>query len=278
MKTKVRLTITLSKDVLGKLDSTIDKKDIRNRSHAIEQILYRNLTPRINTALILAGKKSGLIPPPLTRIEGRTLFSLMIEFLRRSGISKVVVCGGYSGEMLKKEFGNGNRMGVRMNYVQEPEMLGTAGAIKNARRFLNNGSFLVIHGDVFSNINIDDFIKFHSQEKNVATIAVKPRLFEKEYGRVILQGNKITKFITEKSGEGISIVNTGIYLFEPDIFDYFAPKKYLTLEKDVFPKLVDKGKLSAYLFQGYWYDISRKENLKEAREKRKEIIEKHLSF
>ncbi len=108
-------------------------------------------------------------------------------------------------------------------------------------------------------------MKFHQDETSIATMAVKPRLAEKKYGKVILQGNKIVDFVGQKGDRGLSIVNAGIYLFEPEIFNYIPNKTPVYLDIDVFPKLARKGRLSAYIFQGIWYDISRKDDYQEAK-------------
>ncbi len=140
------------------------------------------------------------------------------------------------------------------------------------RKHISKESFMVVHGDVLTDIHLKSFIQFHEEEGGTATIAVKPRIAERKYGKAILQGNRIVKFDFRGGDKGISIVNTGIYLFTPDIFSEIPTKTPSTLEKDVFPNLARKGKLSAFLFQGIWYDISRQGTLNQAKKRWKSRV------
>lgn len=142
--------------------------------------------------------------------------------------------------------------------------MGTAGALKAAEGYLLDQPFLVFHADILTDINIADFVKFHSSQNKLATIAVKPRQAESDYGKVMLEGSEITDFIPESQDQGISIVNTGVYLFEPEVLSLIGSGTTTRLETDVFPKLAKMGELSAFLFQGIWFDISRSSNYESA--------------
>ena len=264
---KSRLTITLSKDILSKVDKSIDGKKVRNRSHAIERLIIKSLKPKITTAVILAGGKkgSGAISP-LTKIDNKTLICTMVDHLVGHGITKIIVCPGENYELIRKELGTGSRFGALILYIEEDKLLGTAGILKKVEEHVSKDDFLVVHGDVLTDIHLKAFIKFHDSEGGVATIAVKPRLSEKKFGKVTLAGNKIVKF-DHKGDRGISIVNTGMYIFKNKIFNELSDKTPSTLEKDIFPKLAKRGKLSAYLFQGIWFDIARPNSLKEAKKR-----------
>ena len=97
------------------------------------------------------------------------------------------------------------------------------------------------------------------------SVITKTRRMDKKYGKVILQGNKIVDFVGQRGDRGLSIVNAGIYMFEPEIFDYIPKSVPANLDTDIFPKLARQGRLSAYVFQGIWYDISRKDDYQEAK-------------
>jgi NDP-sugar pyrophosphorylase family protein len=95
-------------------------------------------------------------------------------------------------------------------------------------------------------------------------MVVKLRLAEKKYGKVVMQGNKIVEFVGATDDRGISVVNGGVYIFNSDIADYIPSKTPSYLEKDVFPALAKQGKLSAYIYQGICFDVSRPESYKKA--------------
>lgn len=253
---KSRLTITLSDTVLSGVDHLIDGKEIRNRSHAIEHLIRKSLTPTITTALLLAGGRHKDAPPPtLALIDKQPLVTITLNQLKRFGITHVIVCAGYWEKRMRDLLHGGQAFGLAISYVSETQQLGTAGAIKKAQPLLSKEPFLVLHGDILTTINFEDFIAFSEKEQTLATIAVKPRLSEKKYGKVLLQGNKITHFVREQGDGGISIINTGVYLFDPAILTFLSHHVPLSLETDIFPRLAKMGQLSAYLFQGMWYDI-----------------------
>jgi NDP-sugar pyrophosphorylase family protein len=115
---------------------------------------------------------------------------------------------------------------------------------------------LVIHGDILTDIDLAGFIRFHKQEGRMATIAVKPREAERRYGKVMLEGNRITQFLDSEQSEGISIVNTGVYLLQPETLRLIREGEPAYFERDLFPRLADIDELSAFIFQGVWFDIS----------------------
>lgn len=268
MRKKARLTITLPEDLLNQVDRQIDGYTIRNRSHAVETLIRRSLTPIVTTAVILVGGKSknGEIAA-LQPIHDRRLIHIMVNHLSDYGIRNLVVLAGKQEEAIRNALGDGVSTGITIHYEKEDLPLGTAGALKLAEGYLSRGPFLVVHGDIITNINLTDFVDFHNNENRIATMAVKPRNAEPKYGKVMLQGNRITDFFDEDRSEGISIVNTGVYMFEPEILSLLDGGQVAKLETDVFPRLAEMGELSAFLFQGIWFDISAPENYLLAQER-----------
>jgi NDP-sugar pyrophosphorylase family protein len=266
MRSKARLTITLDKDLLRQVDKMIDHVTIRNRSHAIESILRESLNPEISTAVILAGGISHLdIHPARLPIDDRKLIFHTLELLTYYGIRRIFILAGSDDTPFRELLGVDGHFGAEIIYALEDHPLGTAGAIKAIEDQLEHETFLVIHADVLTNINLADFITFHRQEKTLATIAVKPRDAEKKYGKVMLQGNKITELSEKGESEGISIINTGVYLLHPDVLKLIDEDQITHFEVDVFPKLAALNELSAFLFQGIWFDISDSESYMRAK-------------
>lgn len=265
MRSKARLTITLAKDLLRQVDRTVDGKVIRNRSHAIEMLLKESLLSQATTAVILAGGDfQGATIPPLRPISQKPLIFITLELLIRFGVRTVYILAGKHDPALKNLIDQREILGASIHYVYEEKPLGTAGAVKAIETELANEPFIVIHGDILTNINLAEFIEFHKQENTLATIAVKPRDAERKYGKVLLQGNKITDFSEANQSEGISIVNTGVYLLQPESLRLIDGDRPLSFERDFFPKLIAKNELSAFLFQGVWFDISDSESYRSA--------------
>lgn len=264
MRSKSRLTITLPRELLTRVDQLVDGKNIRNRSHGIETLIRSSLKPTVTTAVIIAGGKTNKQVSALKKIDGRYLLNITLDNLKKHNITNVIICAGPNQEKIEAELGGGAKFGVAIRYVKEKTPLGTAGALKAAAAHLQGNPFLVIHGDVLSDINLQDLIQFHLSEDTLATIGVKPRMGELNYGQAFLHGNKIIRFLERGTPAGISIVNTGIYVLKPELLERIPKNKVVSMEADIFPALAEQNELSAFVYQGIWYDVSKSEAYKEA--------------
>jgi NDP-sugar pyrophosphorylase family protein len=276
MRTKSRLTITLSQDTVDKIDALVDGAQIKNRSHAIETLIQESLVPSVKAAVILlGGMHNG--SAALQKIGQHYLLTHTLSMLKKHHINQVIIGMKKGNNKIKQLVGNGENHGLNITYSFEDKPLGTGGAVKNVKKLLNNQPFLVIHGDVLTNLDLSKLFEFHFSENTLATMAVKPRMGEAKYGQVFLQGNKIIRFLDTSTDAGISIINTGVYVFDPKIFDIFPNKSRFTLEKDVFPYLAEKQQLSASFFQGIWYDISETKDYQEAQAHWQESVSKNTN-
>ena len=258
-----RLTITLKKSLLGKVDDLIDGVQIRNRSHAIEHLITKSLGPKVTQAIILAGGK-GLhmrpftfeMPKGLLPVGGKPILEHIIDLLRKNGITNIIISIGHLGEKIKEHFGDGSKFGVKITYVAEEKEAGTGGALVLARKFIDGNTFLVIHGDTMFDINLNDFITFHKEEDVIASIALTSVVDPSSFGEVVLHGSKIKKFIEKplKGQQTSQLINCGLYLFDKKIYDYL-PKSSFSLLEEVFPKLSVVGQLGGFLFEGRWVDV-----------------------
>ena len=267
-----RLTITLNKNLLKKVDQAIDGVKIRNRSHAIEYLLTKTLTPKVEQAVILAGgpavKMRPLtyeIPKALIPIGGRPLIESTIELIKDAGIRNLVIATGHLGHKIQEQLGEGRRLGVKISYTFEKKPVGTAGAILNARNLLGNKPFLVANGDVLADINLSELIEFHQKDKYLATMAVSSVSDTLGYGIVFLRGEKVVKFLNKSPKRGLSthLINAGFYILSPKIFDHIPAGKKVHL-REIFPKLASQGQLAGFSFEGHWADISTPKNYEQA--------------
>ena len=158
------------------------------------------------------------------------------------------------------------RSGIKMNYSHENRLLGTAGGVKNNSHFLND-TFFVLSGDALTDIDLTKMLKFHKSNNSVATIAVKDVKNVSLYGIVVTDSSGRINAFQEKpfAKEALSnIANTGIYLFEPEIFDYI-PDGFYDFGSQLFPKLLGLGvNLFAFKTKDYWCDIGEIEAYKQA--------------
>lgn len=268
-----RLTITLKKDVLKRLDKSIDGNRIRNRSHAIEYHLNQSLSPSVNKALILAGGR-GInlrpftyeMPKTMIPVKDKPILEHTIERLRDAGIRDLLIHTGHLGEKIQSYFGDGKRFDVTIAYQTEKKEQGTAAPLRQAQRYFKNQPFLLHYGDVLAEISINDLIDFHVSTGKTATMALTSRAGNPaEFGVVRLRGTRIIEFNEKPHTNEVShLVNAGIYVFEPAIFAAVPKSGYSMLEKDVIPKLVAAEALTGYVFSGRWFDISSPEEYEKA--------------
>lgn len=261
---RLRLTITLKKDLLPYLDQTIDGAKIRNRSHAIEYILSQNLGPKIKKVLILAGGEGTKmrpltyeLPKSMILVKDRPILEYIIESLRESELRDISILIGKLGDKIKAHFGGGSRFGVKISYIPENEASGTGGALRIAKKYFNE-PFILIYGDILTHINFSDLIEFHKSHEGLVTVALTSIEDPSEYGTVRLHGSQVVDFI-EKPQKGKShshLISAGIYVINPEAFKYIPSKGHSALEKDVLPKLIQEKKLYGYPFESKWFDVS----------------------
>lgn len=151
--------------------------------------------------------------------------------------------------------------GVHISYSPDPlkKPLGTGGPIKRAENLLNHQHpFLVLNGDILAHVNYTEILKQHQQKNATATLALHPVKDPSRYGVAELtQEKQIRRFVEKPSANTISthLVNAGIYVLSPEIFEYIPKEEKVSIEREVFPKLAEEGKLYGYVFDGLWRDI-----------------------
>lgn len=201
-----RITISIRKEILNKIDKKIDGLKLRNRSHAIETMVVENLgIDVISDVIIMAGGENAT-----KSIEG--IKELLVK-LKNIGVEEVIVAVGYLGKRIKGELKSGEDFGLHINYLEKGE--GTGGVLLEIKKGLKK-SFLVINIDKKIDLDLKTLIDFHKSSLALATVAT----------------------------ENIKTLD-GVYVLEPETLDYL-PKGFSMIEEDVFPKLLEEGKLTIY--------------------------------
>tara|TARA_Y100000310_G_scaffold296245_1_gene328337 strand:+ start:71 stop:919 length:849 start_codon:yes stop_codon:yes gene_type:complete len=268
MSQRDRVTVTIRQDLLRGLDRMVDYQRIRNRSHALEVILSRTLSSETRQAVILAsGEGVNMrpftyeIPKPLIPVNGRPLLEYGINLLRNHGITDVIITVSHLGTKIQEHFGDGSAFGINIEYVVEKKPSGTAGALMVAQSKVGDAPFVLMYGDVLLNLDVSDFLQTHQQTKaSVGTLALTSVADPSAYGAVKMRGTRVVEF-SEKpdvDSEVSRLVFAGCAAFDNEIFDYLNDnkRKVFSLERDVFPKLIDEGRLFGYVFEGQWFDVS----------------------
>ncbi len=197
------------------------------------------------------------IPKALVPISGKPIVEHQIIELKKYGVNEIVMCTGYKHEMIRKRFGNGSKFGVKIKYTVERRLLGTGGAIRNARRFIDS-RFLVLSGDIMFRVNLEKLIKFHQLKGALATLVVHESSHPYDSDLVKLDRSKrVVGFLGKpKPGTPLQsrLTNASIYVFDAGIISKI-PDGRSSLEKEVLPRLVKTGKIYGFVTNEYAKDM-----------------------
>ncbi len=215
-------------------------------------------------ALILAGGEgtrlrplTSTIPKPVVPLANRPHMAFMIDWLRRHGVDDVILSCGFMADGVREVLGEGEELGVSLRYVDEPTPLGTGGALRYAGDVLDH-RFLMLNGDVLCDFDLSAQLAQHEQSGATATLALYPVDDPSAYGLVHRNDDGSVREFLEKPSSDQSdsnLINAGAYVLERSILDDMAPPgTNISIERDVFPKLVGHG-LYGFIGEGYWLDI-----------------------
>ena len=201
------------------------------------------------------------LPKPMVPVLDRPVMAHIVDLLGRHGYDEVIANLHYFPETIRDYFGD------RLVYREEPELLGTAGGVRNCADFLDDGTFLIISGDALTDIDLGAFVARHKAAGGIGTLAVKKVENTREFGVVLHDADgRITGFQEKPDpAEALSdLGNCGMYLFEPEIFDYFPRRPFVDWANDVFPALLENDvPFHIHAIDEYWNDVGSLQELKE---------------
>ncbi len=197
-------------------------------------------------------------PKPLLPIVNRPFLEYQFELIKRHGIKEVIFCVSYLSHIFENYFGTGKKWGLKIEYVHEKEPLGTGGAIKNASKLIDE-PLLIFNGDILTDIDLSAMWRFHRQNKALVTIALNRVKDPTIYGLVETdQKGRIKRFTEKPAWDEVTTntINSGVYIFEPEVLDHIPKGVNFSVERGLFPDLLaQKEPLFGYVFRGYWLDI-----------------------
>ncbi|HTU69617.1 MAG TPA: NDP-sugar synthase [Candidatus Baltobacteraceae bacterium] len=200
------------------------------------------------------------VPKPLVPVAGVPNAIHLIRYLKSYGYDEIAINVHYLADAITEALGDGSAFGVRLEYLHERELMGSAGALKPMEHFFGKATFVVVGCDDLTDLPLDAIVAMHERTRAVATIGLVEREHVDQYGVVVTgEDGRITGF-QEKPAPGTersNLVNTGIYVFSPAIFARIPDGTFYDFGKQVFPELLADG-LPFYGFDGrdaYWCDI-----------------------
>jgi mannose-1-phosphate guanylyltransferase len=206
------------------------------------------------------------VPKPILPLVDRPFISFLIEWLARHGVEEVVLACGFLPDALRDVLGDGEPGGPRLRYVAEPEPRGTAGAIKFAADHLDD-RFLALNGDVLTDLDLTKLVRAHEERGARATLGLYPVEDASAYGLVRRNPEGEVLEFVEKPGAGDAAaggeINAGTYVLERSLLDIVPADRAVSIEREVFPRLVGEG-LYGVRLEGYWMDIGTPERYLQA--------------
>jgi len=237
-------------------------------------------------AVILVGGQ-GTRLRPLTCVTPKPMLPLVnipflehtFKLLKNYGVEDIILSAGYLPDVFESYFGNGERHGLNIVYVKEDKPLGTAGAIKNVERYLDDSSFIVFNGDILTDLNIEQLLEYHKSKKALATLTLTSVEDPTSYGLVpIDRTGKVTYFLEKPSWDEVTtdLVNAGIYILEPEVLNFIPKAENYSFERGVFPEMIEKReRVSGFPSNAYWLDIGTPQNYLKAHH---DILGRRIKF
>jgi mannose-1-phosphate guanylyltransferase len=217
-------------------------------------------------AVVLAGGEGTRLrpltcnqPKPMVPLLNRPFLERLLLRLKEHGVGEVALALSYLPEVVKARFGDGDGLGVRLFYPQEERPLGTAGAVKNWESHLD-GTFFVFNGDIFTDLDLGEVLRFHREKQAKATIVLTPVEDPTAYGVVEMDpSGRVKRFVEKPPADQVNSrwVNAGTYVLESEVLQYIPAGQHSMFERGLFPLLVDMGiPVYGYPSRAYWLDLS----------------------
>lgn len=194
-------------------------------------------------------------------VAGRPFLDYLLRWLRQQGVTRVVLCVGYKRSSVKKYVGSGQKWGLTVKYSAERRLLGTGGAVKRAGSLVSDDRILVINGDTLVKADLRELIRFHEKRRAPVTMLLIRVRDSGRYGAVRLdRRQRITAFLEKERQEQRAraprrLINAGVYILEKKVLGRIRTRRPASLERDVFPRLAESGKIGGFVSNGQFIDI-----------------------
>jgi NDP-sugar pyrophosphorylase family protein len=206
---------------------------------------------------------TSVLPKPLMPIGARPVIELLLKWLRRNSIEDVYVTTGYLGHLIRSFCGDGHQWGIRIEYTQETEPLGTIGPLTMLRGKLDS-TFLVLNGDVLTDLNLNAFTSFHSDHGGMLTIAATNRTTKMDFGVIEDNNGVVTRF--REKPTLVNSVSMGAYCMEPEVLQFIPTGTPFGFDDLILCMMARRVPVHIYKHDGLWLDIGRVDDFHRAQE------------
>ena len=207
------------------------------------------------------------IPKPVVALVDRPMMAYMLEWLHGHGVDDVIMSCGYKATKVRDVLGDGSRYAIRLRFVEEPDPRGTAGALKFAEELLED-RFLMLNGDVLTDLDLSAQLAQHEATGATGTLALVGVSDPSSYGLVRLRdGGAVEEFLEKPSADAVldtNLISAGAYVLERSVLDLIAPDRNVSIEREIWPALVDRGLYGYVDEDAYWIDVGTPERYLQA--------------
>lgn len=217
------------------------------------------------------------LPKPLLPVGGRPVIVYNLLLLKRYGITEAIINLHYQADKIIRALGDGTQYGMTIRYSREPEILGTAGGVRKAARWLAQGSFLVVNGDILVDVNLDRLVEFHYRKRALVTMVLRKDPDPDAWGAVeVDEQGRIRQLLGKLNACGerlTTLMFTGVQVMQPRALDYIPARGFASLIDTYLAMLRQGERVLGYPMRGYWLDIGTAARYREANEgfRRKKI-------
>jgi mannose-1-phosphate guanylyltransferase len=216
------------------------------------------------------------IPKALVPVAGRPMIDYPLLLLRHYGISEIIINLHHLSDQIEAYLGNGTKLGLRISYSKEEELLDTGGGLLKAKPFLCEAPFIVINTDVLIDLPLHELIAFHERKRATATLVLRSDARADQFGSMEIDSEgRIARFLqamrpTAAPNSGTKLMFAGVQIFDPRVFDYMpteeASQKFGTTTHTYPRMLVEGERLFGFRFEGFWQDLGTADRIREAEE------------
>jgi len=203
------------------------------------------------------------IPKAMAPVVGdRPFLHLLIDYLRSQGLRRLLLLVGYKGSVIRNYFGSGSRFGVSIDYSEDPELLGTGGALRRAAPFLED-TFILVFGDTFARVNYGEFLEagYETNCSLLMTVASRDAMGLPRGNVKVDEGDRVAAY-RPRGGKECGHVDAGVLFIDKSVIRLLRVNEKSSLESTIYPYLIERGEVAAFIMDGRFYDIGTVEGLR----------------
>ncbi|MDX1346908.1 MAG: nucleotidyltransferase family protein [Thiomicrorhabdus chilensis] len=230
-----------------------DKKEVQKRLNPVV-LMLGGLGTRLRPL-------TESVPKPMLRVGDRPILETIVTHIAEQGFVNFYFCINYLGEQIRSYFGDGSQWGVNIEYIEEDERMGTAGALSLLPE-VPELPFIVMNGDLLTKVNLSALLDFHTEHHNIATACVREYAQQVPYGVVEIDGARVTQLVEKPVYR--YFVNAGIYALSPQAMDKVPEQAFYDMPTLIDEVLAEKGPVGGFPITEYWMDIGQMPDFEQA--------------